>query len=182
MALSLEEKRKAAAEASRRWRANHPEQAKQVEREAYHRRQAKEGKESKERRLLTPDERRERNRRKVSAWQKANPEKVRVQRCGQYARHREERLAKNRLRQLKRYGLTLEQFAAFGERCGICSAASSGRFSAKTGREYPMHIDHCHDTQRVGGLLCSRCNIGLGYFAHDITRMEQAIDYLKRTA
>lgn len=182
MALSLREKQKAAAEASRRWRANHPERAKQIERDAYHRRQMKEGRKSRERGPKpSADEKREANKRKVIAWQKANPEKFKAQRRAQYARHREKRLAKSRLRQLRAYGLTPEQFAALGDRCGICDAPSSGRFSAKTGREYPMHIDHCHDTERVRGLLCSRCNVGLGYFGHDSGRLKAAIDYLRRT-
>ena len=41
------------------------------------------------------------------------------------------------------------------------------------------HIDHCHETGKVRGVLCSKCNLGLGHFKDNITNLEKAIDYLK---
>ena len=41
-----------------------------------------------------------------------------------------------------------------------------------------MFIDHCHETGKVRGLLCSKCNIALGNFDDDIETLKRAISYL----
>lgn len=74
-------------------------------------------------------------------------------------------------RRLK-YGLTENQVAAFVEqargRCLICDVAFGDDF----------HVDHCHDTGLVRGLLCKRCNFGLGWFEDDPARLLSAYVYL----
>jgi len=42
------------------------------------------------------------------------------------------------------------------------------------------HIDHCHETGTVRGVLCVRCNFGLGYFKDNIEIMNNAIKYLNK--
>lgn len=42
-----------------------------------------------------------------------------------------------------------------------------------------LSIDHCHNTGKVRGLLCMRCNVSLGNFYDDINLLESAITYLK---
>lgn len=39
-------------------------------------------------------------------------------------------------------------------------------------------MDHNHETNQVRGILCSNCNVGLGYFKDEPGRLGQAIKYL----
>ena len=40
-------------------------------------------------------------------------------------------------------------------------------------------VDHDHKTGKVGGLLCSNCNKGLGNFKDDVVALQSAIIYIK---
>ena len=44
-----------------------------------------------------------------------------------------------------------------------------------------FYVDHCHKTKKVRGLLCMRCNSGMGYFKDNASLMEKAIEYLKNS-
>lgn len=63
------------------------------------------------------------------------------------------------------YGVTDE--SALGTSCRICSST-----------EGELHIDHCHTTGVVRGVLCRKCNIGLGHFRDDPVLLAAAIEYL----
>ena len=41
-------------------------------------------------------------------------------------------------------------------------------------------VDHCHTTNVVRGLLCRKCNLGLGGFKDNIETIRKAIAYVKR--
>ena len=71
-------------------------------------------------------------------------------------------LARTRNRQLqKAYGISLDDynklFAQQSGKCAICRKPQS-EFN------YPLHVDHDHQTRKVRGLLCCGCNTGLGHF------------------
>jgi hypothetical protein len=42
-----------------------------------------------------------------------------------------------------------------------------------------IQVDHDHDTGKVRGLLCIKCNTGIGKLNEDIKILESAIEYLK---
>lgn len=39
-------------------------------------------------------------------------------------------------------------------------------------------LDHDHDSGQVRGVLCHRCNLGLGHFRHDPSQLRAAAAYL----
>lgn len=84
-----------------------------------------------------------------------------------------------RIRALKySYGLTLDDYRALLERqqhkCAICGIDLDDA-EART-----ICVDHCHATGKVRGLLCVRCNTGIGYMKDDPARLRAAADYLER--
>lgn len=44
-----------------------------------------------------------------------------------------------------------------------------------------LYVDHCHITGKVCGLLCHKCNCGLGMFNDNLLLIEIAANYLKQT-
>lgn len=75
----------------------------------------------------------------------------------------------------RQYGTDSEtirrMWEAQGRRCAICRAALGEKF----------HVDHCHASSKVRGLLCSRCNTGLGLFADTPERLRAAASYIERS-
>lgn len=76
---------------------------------------------------------------------------------------------------LKRYGITLIQYELMLEKqnnsCAICLTPVS-ELSTR------LHVDHCHTTSRVRGLLCYNCNSGLGRFKDNKFNLSQALHYI----
>lgn len=73
------------------------------------------------------------------------------------------------------YGITTEDFermlAAQGGVCAICKNPESieGR---------PLSVDHCHESERVRGLLCTACNQALGLLGDSPELTAAATRYL----
>ena len=78
---------------------------------------------------------------------------------------------------LKRnYGIMLAQFEAMlKEQAGVCKICASG--PRTKGRS--LAVDHCHETGNVRGLLCIKCNRGLGQLGDNEFGIRRAIRYLK---
>lgn len=64
-----------------------------------------------------------------------------------------------------------------GYKCCICGGREEKKSSS--GGICNLHIDHDHKTGKVRGLLCHKCNAGIGMFRENIETMEKAIKYLK---
>lgn len=74
------------------------------------------------------------------------------------------------------YGITPEQFAAMRAVQNDCCAICTRPFPNATS----THVDHDHATEQVRGLLCNRCNHGLGMFVDDIELLVRAAEYLRK--
>lgn len=79
------------------------------------------------------------------------------------------------------YNLSAEDFEAMASvnegRCWICDGIDER--VRDDGTEYPLSVDHDHETGAVRGLLCNRCNTGLGLFSDDPEMLARALEYLK---
>lgn len=64
---------------------------------------------------------------------------------------------------------------AQNNKCLICGTTES-----KTLLHPWLCVDHCHQTGKIRGLLCSKCNAGLGYFEDNTEFLQNAIEYLKK--
>lgn len=87
----------------------------------------------------------------------------------------------------KQYGITKEEYESLeklqDEKCAICNKKET--FAVKgelmtEGTIRRLAVDHCHRTKKVRGLLCTRCNHGLGYFEDDCNVLKKAIAYLEK--
>ena len=57
--------------------------------------------------------------------------------------------------------------------CEVCSKTEGDQGSR-------LHMDHCHETGRFRGWLCSACNVVLGHMSDSVERLLTLIDYLER--
>ena len=81
-----------------------------------------------------------------------------------------------RKQKLAKYGLTIERYEELlvsqGNKCKIC-----GIFQQDL--NYPLHVDHCHKTGKVRGLLCRGCNSAIGFLNDDPAVVGKALLYLE---
>lgn len=70
----------------------------------------------------------------------------------------------------RKYGLTEADF-------DVLLASQGGLCAMECGKP-AIHVDHCHETGKVRGLLCRGCNVGLGFYEK---LHERAKAYLERT-
>lgn len=73
------------------------------------------------------------------------------------------------------FDITLEQYnemrEAQGNACKICR-------KPETAFKKGLAVDHCHKTGKVRGLLCPKCNVGLGQFQDNIEYLTLAASYV----
>lgn len=73
-----------------------------------------------------------------------------------------------------KYGLTLEQYDKMLEEQNYVCAICQGLPGAKG-----FHVDHSARNGKVRGLLCGRCNSGIGMLQHAPRILAAAIVYLE---
>lgn len=72
------------------------------------------------------------------------------------------------------YGITVETyFEMYANQLGACKIC--GRV------EEQLNVDHCHVTGKVRGLLCTRCNHGIGHFKDNPFNLLAGVRYLRES-
>ena len=76
----------------------------------------------------------------------------------------------------KKYGITLAEYTVMKEerehKCDICGCHEDTLTKS-------LHVDHCHDTNEIRGLLCHACNTGIGSLKDDPILLQKAMEYLR---
>ena len=101
---------------------------------------------------MTPIERKEYNKR----WREQNKERVKELHQSWYQKNKDKVGYKDH-----------NYISGIKKRCGIVFV-----------NRKRTHIDHCHNTGKIRGMLCEGCNIGLGGFKDNIVLLHKAIGYL----
>jgi hypothetical protein len=84
------------------------------------------------------------------------------------ARRRRHRIA-------HRYGLTVEEVdTLLSSQDGMCACCH-----AELQPGHRTHIDHDHETGRIRGILCPKCNTGIGKLGDNEAGLLQALEYLR---
>jgi hypothetical protein len=98
-------------------------------------------------------------------------------RCNPSYRPREVPSMKYRRYNLRKYGLTPDDYEALlasqGGTCAICGESPRG-----VGRYGRLVVDHEHASGKIRGLLCSNCNRALGWFRDSPSILRAAESYL----
>lgn len=120
---------------------------------------------------------REMKRKSTKEWKKRNPEKVKIISKRSNDKNREKINEKNRKGRYKAqlkymYGITEEYYKNMVElqegKCLICGFTSDRR----------LYVDHNHITGKIRGLLCMKCNAGLGMFQDNPVIIKNAYNYI----
>jgi hypothetical protein len=126
----------------------------------------------------------------------ADAAKRRLQRRFETREEHEARLAKDRayrsdefhefnnlMGRLRARRLTLDQYHAILERqdfaCAICEEPFDFGLGMER-RRSGIHLDHCHSTNCVRGLLCGACNVGIGHLRESPELFQRAAAYVTR--
>ena len=76
------------------------------------------------------------------------------------------------------YGLRRSEFDVLLKkqegRCAVCRCEFDSSVRP--------HVDHDHLTKGVRGLLCWKCNIGIGLLGDSVESLKKALDYLQSSA
>lgn len=124
------------------------------------------------------------NKEKVSAQQKShrceNPEKIAKTKKNYRVNNKEKVKELDRAYSLKYlYDISPEDYNRMFEaqegKCLICGTHQNDL-------KKKLFVDHCHHTNKVRGLLCAECNLGLGKFKDDLYLVTKAMEYLQDAA
>lgn len=79
----------------------------------------------------------------------------------------------------RKYGLTVEQYDGMvQEQMGKCAICREVEHADEPGKR--LHIDHCHETGVVRGLLCAKCNTGVMRSGVTPETLRRAAQYLEK--
>ena len=109
---------------------------------------------------------------KYQEWRVGNQDAVKRYRAENRRKHYQQEL-------MRKYGVDAGWFESQMEQQGGKCACCKTPFAWGDKHTTP-HVDHCHKTQVVRGILCNRCNSGLGLCKDDATLLSRLARYLMK--
>lgn len=94
-------------------------------------------------------------------------------------RSRMNKIARNK--SILNYGISYEEYEEMLiDQEGVCAICGCEETNNTRGKINRLCIDHNHDSGEVRGLLCHKCNVGIGNLKEDIDILINAIKYLNK--
>jgi len=116
------------------------------------------------------------HRAKQAEWNKANrahirnSDRARVAKDPDYYR---------RIQLRCKFGITVEDYdAMYAKQAGVCGICGKPETRKVKGTLCHLAVDHDHETGKIRGLLCSKCNRGIGLLQDDIQLLSKAVAWL----
>jgi uncharacterized membrane protein len=104
-----------------------------------------------------------------------------IDKIKQYRVENKEKTRKNSY--LNLYKITLEEYESLLIKqnyvCAICKQPER-IVDKRTNLVRNLAIDHCHNSNKIRGLLCNSCNQGLGKFKDNKNLLQEATNYLNK--
>ncbi len=132
---------------------------------------------------MTVEEKRQQARERSKRWRERNPDAEKKRDKTSRKISRDKWKAKNptyhRQWHLKsKFGLSESDYNRLADSQGfMCAICRKGEGEENGNRL--LAIDHCHETGLLRGLLCDSCNRGLGLLGDTLSRLQDALHYLK---
>lgn len=83
----------------------------------------------------------------------------------------------------KSFGISLDEYREILEsQRGVCKICGKPETEMRLGKVKELAVDHCHETGFIRGLLCAKCNCGIGNFKENIDSLKNAITYLEENS
>jgi len=138
----------------------------------------------------TPEEQKERRRQYNKAYYAANTDAIKAKvnkwvannrdkhniKCSLWAKENNTTESRREVWRKCAYGITTTDYEKMLQdqsgSCALCPEVPGDK---------PLCIDHDHASGKIRGLLCDRCNRGLGYFRDSVVSLRKAADYIERS-
>jgi hypothetical protein len=79
----------------------------------------------------------------------------------------------------QKFGITLSEYNKMSEQqnhvCAVCGNPETVKRGQKT---KTLAVDHCHETNKIRGLLCQKCNQALGLLKENVTTITNLLNYI----
>jgi hypothetical protein len=122
---------------------------------------------------------RRRNKAHQREYRENNKERIQQTKKTHYAANKEQYKA---YRLKSKYNISIEErLRMLNQQNGLCAICECEEAESKGRNPGIFNVDHCEASGHVRGLLCYRCNIGLGHFFNDAYFLKRALEYIERT-